>query len=423
MFGGNDYHHVRYNASEEILGANILQFFCVGRRRLVHETYKTLTVGQPMNNGSHHRSLCGMVRQGSTFSLVNSDWSAHCVVSATAPSHKPDRPIAMPVASPSRLNRTPPPEDVARAITPDPAEPEESTVYPQSSPQGPEIQGAVREECIPFHVWGIPASSPHASLNGLAAKTVPVTSQKTTPEPNEVVVSVVHKRKPTQVSINPSNLIPWIPSEGNKVVITGHRWIGQVGKLLKLERGSCTIKLESSGEIVHCAVEDVMNVLRERQSGAAECLMAPRMRQNPLVRRELQIGRMSNRPYIPSPSLPVEDFKIKWSYDEDTRLVLHDIDECKTCETWSMHHFVHTTHGNDTLQKAEAARDSLRREMEEWRQELAALRREFQEIQQELKDAVGSQRDDAQTPRRRKRIRRARTPSPTSSVVEVSPFV
>ncbi|KAH9013678.1 hypothetical protein EDB85DRAFT_2158026 [Lactarius pseudohatsudake] len=109
---------------------------------------------------------------------------------------------------------------------------------------------------------------------------------------------------------------------------------------------------------------------------------------------------MSNRPYIPSPSPPVEDFKIKWSYDEDTRLVLHDIDE-----------------------KAEAARDSLRREMEEWRQELAALRREFQEIRQELKDAVGSPRDDAQTPRRRKRIRRARTPSPTSSVVEVSPFV
>ncbi|KAH9009203.1 hypothetical protein EDB83DRAFT_2531320 [Lactarius deliciosus] len=180
-------------------------------------------------------------------------------------------PIAMPVASPSRLNCTPPPEDVARAVTPDPEEPEESTVYPQSSPQGmavthwlfvEEIQGAVREECIPFHVWGIPASSPHASLNGLAAKTVPVTSQKITPEPNEVVVSVVHKRKPTQVSINPSNLIPWIPSEGNKVVITGHRWIGHVGKLLKLERGSCTIKLESSGEIVHCAVEDVMNVLK-----------------------------------------------------------------------------------------------------------------------------------------------------------------
>ncbi|KAH9018902.1 hypothetical protein EDB84DRAFT_1442272 [Lactarius hengduanensis] len=340
-------------------------------------------------------------------------------------------PIAMPVASPNPLNRTPPPEDVARAVTPDPEEPEESTVYPQSSPQGPEIQGAVREECIPFHVWGIPASSPHASLNGLAAKTVPVTSQKITPEPNEVNVSVVHKRKPTQVSINPSNLIPWIPSEGNKVVITGHRWNGQVGKLLKLERGSCTIKLESSGEIVHCAVEDVMNTRARISTNFSSQLLCasslltdgptsflttcemPKQPSSPLI--HARGGRMSNRPYIPSPSPPVEDFQIEWRYHKDTHLILHDNDECKTCDTWSMHYFIHTTHGNDTLQEAQTARDSFRRELEEWRQELAALRREFQEVRQELKDTVASLRDDAQTPprRRRKRVHRARTPSPT----------
>ncbi|KAH9016693.1 hypothetical protein EDB85DRAFT_1898001 [Lactarius pseudohatsudake] len=348
-------------------------------------------------------------------------------------------PIAMPVASPNPLNRTPPPEDVARAVTPDPEEPEESTVYPQSSPQGPEIQGAVREECIPFHVWGIPASSPHASLNGLAAKTVPVTSQKITPEPNEVNVSVVHKRKPTQVSINPSNLIPWIPSEGNKVVITGHRWNGQVGKLLKLERGSCTIKLESSGEIVHCAVEDVMNTRARISTNFSSQLLCasslltdgptsflttcemPKQPSSPLI--HARGGRMSNRPYIPSPSPPVEDFQIEWRYHKDTHLILHDNDECKTCDTWSMHYFIHTTHGNDTFQEAQTARDSFRRELEEWRQELAALRREFQEVRQELKDTVASLRDDAQTPprRRRKRVHRARTPSPTPSVVEVSP--
>ncbi|KAH9083974.1 hypothetical protein EDB83DRAFT_2512287 [Lactarius deliciosus] len=135
-------------------------------------------------------------------------------------------PIAMPVASPSRLNRTSPPEDVARAVTPDPEEPEESTVYPQSSPQG-----------------------------------------------------------------------------------------------------------------------------------------------------------------------------MEWKYYEDTHLILHDSDECKTCDTWSMHYFIHTTHGNDTLQEAQRAHDSLRRELEEWRQELAALRREFQEVRQELKDAIASPRNDAQKPR------------------------
>lgn len=53
-----------------------------------------------------------------------------------------------------------------------------------------------------------------------------------------------------------------MPSEGNKVLIIGNRWIGQVGKLILLERGSCAIKLESSGEHVSAAVEDVVNVLR-----------------------------------------------------------------------------------------------------------------------------------------------------------------
>ena len=59
------------------------------------------------------------------------------MLSAAAPSHKPDRPIAMPSASPSRLNHTPPPEDVPRAITPEPEEPEETTVYLWRSPQEP----------------------------------------------------------------------------------------------------------------------------------------------------------------------------------------------------------------------------------------------------------------------------------------------
>ncbi|KAH9047109.1 hypothetical protein EDB84DRAFT_1435148, partial [Lactarius hengduanensis] len=172
-------------------------------------------------------------------------------------------PISMPVASPSRLNRTPPPEDVPRAITPESEEPEENTAYSRSWPQGlEEIQGVLREECIPFHVQGIPALSPHIGLNGRTAKTVPVVNQKILPEPNEVIVSVVQRRKPTQISIDPSNLVPWTPSEGNKVVIIGRRCTGQVGKLLKLEHECCTIELESSGEITLFMVEDVANVLK-----------------------------------------------------------------------------------------------------------------------------------------------------------------
>lgn len=126
-----------------------------------------------------------------------------------------------------------------------------------------EIQGVLREECIPFHVSGIPASSPHANFNGLTAKTVPGASQRIIPEPKEVVVSVVQKKKLTQISIDPSHLVPWMPSEGNKVVTIGHRCIGQVGKLLKLEHGSCSIELKSSSEIIYVSAMDVVNVLKK----------------------------------------------------------------------------------------------------------------------------------------------------------------
>jgi hypothetical protein len=97
-------------------------------------------------------------------------------------------------------------------------------------------------------------------LNGLTAKTVPRASQKIQPEPKEVVVSVVWKRRPIQISIDPSYLEPWMPSEGNKVLIIRNRWIGQVGKLTLLVHGECNIKLES-GELVFVKVEDVVNVL------------------------------------------------------------------------------------------------------------------------------------------------------------------
>ncbi|KAF8265394.1 hypothetical protein EI94DRAFT_1702525 [Lactarius quietus] len=158
------------------------------------------------------------------------------------------------------LNHTPPPEDIPRTLMPDPEEPDGSTVYPRSSSQelawtqwlfAEEIQGVLREECIPFHIRGIPASSPHAGLNGLTAKMVPVTSQKILPEPKEVVVSVVQKKRPTQISIEPSYLEPWMPSEGNKV-----------GKLILLEHGFCIIKLESSGEYMSAAAKDIVNGLR-----------------------------------------------------------------------------------------------------------------------------------------------------------------
>lgn len=119
----------------------------------------------------------------------------------------------------------------------------------------------LREECIPLRLRGIPASSPYVRFNGLTAKTVPRASQKIQPEPKEVVVSVIQKKRPTQISIDHSYLEPWMPSKGNKVLVIRNQWIGQVGILNYLEDGDCGIRLES-GELVFVAVEEVVNVLK-----------------------------------------------------------------------------------------------------------------------------------------------------------------
>ncbi|KAI9431447.1 hypothetical protein F5148DRAFT_1155098 [Russula earlei] len=117
------------------------------------------------------------------------------------------------------------------------------------------------EECIPFHVRGVPTSSLHAKIEGLGAKTVPAARQKIEAQLNEVVVSVIQRGRPTQISINPTYLIPWPPSEGNKVLIIGHHWTGQVGKVIELKHGCCTVELEASGAVSYFYEQDVVNLL------------------------------------------------------------------------------------------------------------------------------------------------------------------
>ncbi|KAI9437346.1 hypothetical protein F5148DRAFT_1154417, partial [Russula earlei] len=176
----------------------------------------------------------------------------------------------MSIASSSRSNLTPPPEDLPRSITPEPVEHEESASSPWSLPQGPvwkhwlfaeEIQERLCEECIPFYVRGVPTSSLHAKIEGLGAKTVPAARQKIEAQPNEVVVSVIQRGRPAQISINPTYLIPWPPSEGNKVLIIGHRWTGQVGKVIESKHGCCTVELEASGAVSYFYEQDVVNLL------------------------------------------------------------------------------------------------------------------------------------------------------------------
>ncbi|KAI9451648.1 hypothetical protein F5148DRAFT_1152424 [Russula earlei] len=170
----------------------------------------------------------------------------------------------------SHSNLMPPPEDLPRSITPEPVEHEENASSPWSLPQGPvwkhwlfaeEIQERLCEECIPFHVQGVPMSSLHAKIEGLGAKTVPAARQKIEAQLNEVVVSAIQRGRPAQISINPTYLIPWPPSKGNKVLIIGHCWTGQVGKVIESKHGCCTVELEASGAVSHFYEQDVVNLL------------------------------------------------------------------------------------------------------------------------------------------------------------------
>jgi hypothetical protein len=92
-----------------------------------------------------------------------------------------------------------------------------------------------------------------------------VAKRKISPEPNEVVMSVVQKGRPKQISIDPSFLVPWTLVEGNKVIIVEYHRIGQVGKLVKLDHGCCAVELASSlsGEVSYFKEADIVNVLEK----------------------------------------------------------------------------------------------------------------------------------------------------------------
>jgi hypothetical protein len=124
-----------------------------------------------------------------------------------------------------------------------------------------EIQEVLRVGNIPFHIQNVPASSPHAYLEGLTAKTVHATEREIDPQPSEVVVSVVRRGKRFQISIDPSCLTPWEPAKGNRVVVVECRGIGQLGTLVDVKDGCCVVKLESSRELSHFGDQGVVNII------------------------------------------------------------------------------------------------------------------------------------------------------------------
>jgi hypothetical protein len=123
-----------------------------------------------------------------------------------------------------------------------------------------EIQERLSDRCVPFHIIGVPASSPHAIFEGVAASTVPPANRKVDPQPNEVVVSVVKRGKTSQISIDPSYLVPWPTCEGSNVLVIGYYCIGKVGKVVDMKHGGCAVELEPSSEIEYFPEKDIVNL-------------------------------------------------------------------------------------------------------------------------------------------------------------------
>src|SRR5712675_1081946 len=76
------------------------------------------------------------------------------------------------------------------------------------------------------------------------------------------LLCVFQRGRPTQISLNPMYLVPWLPCKDNKVLIIGHHQFGQAGKLVKLEDGCCLVEVEASGANTFDKL-DVVNLLQK----------------------------------------------------------------------------------------------------------------------------------------------------------------
>lgn len=147
----------------------------------------------------------------------------------------------------------------------------------------------------------------------------------------------------------------------------------------------------------------------------------------PPARINNDLPRMSSKKYSPPPPPPREKtpkLDMDWRYNEDMRLILHNLADCDVCRKWAKHYATHLFSRDPSLLQARKDRDRAhsegRQELAALRQELAALRQELEEVRQEVKDAVARQGDE-DMPRRRKVARHAHTHTPLHTTAPSSP--
>ncbi|KAH9162307.1 hypothetical protein EDB89DRAFT_2079838 [Lactarius sanguifluus] len=145
---------------------------------------------------------------------------------------------------PTRL-RTPSPGpeyNPHRYLTPEPVA---GSSYERTGGQGHwllsrRVQDIVERKCIPLYIRGLGASSMDAH-DGNPAKTVPTDQRTLSPQEGEIIVKMVKRARPKQISIHPRFLVPWKPLVGYEVLIIDGSWFGAVGVVKGRQGNSWTV--------------------------------------------------------------------------------------------------------------------------------------------------------------------------------------
>lgn len=112
------------------------------------------------------------------------------------------------------------------------------------------MQGILESKHIPMHIRGIKGSCDGSmdEYEGVTARTVAAAERTLTPRDGEVVVAVVKRHRPRQISINPSFLFPWDTAVGSEVVAINGPFLALTGVVVGSEDVFCTVRAVRADE-------------------------------------------------------------------------------------------------------------------------------------------------------------------------------
>ncbi|KAI0258051.1 hypothetical protein BC834DRAFT_975660 [Gloeopeniophorella convolvens] len=138
--------------------------------------------------------------------------------------------------APRMLQQSPP---RGRTASPEPSESRKHTPPPEDQSVLDSLYEKAEDHWIHFHeIQEIMATKrlalavrEHDGTLGISAKTVQLPRRTVQPAEGEVIVSIIRRKLPVQLSMDPRQLATWPASCGDSVIVVEGRWIGWVGKV------------------------------------------------------------------------------------------------------------------------------------------------------------------------------------------------